>query len=119
GGKRWSEALCAGLGAPRAAVRVNAIAALGQAGSSCAGHPWARLLRSDPAEEVRAAVVRVLAATLQRTDGNEQGMSAEHASAAFELRRCSGFELSRRAASSCDAALGLGEGSLESPKSRA
>lgn len=118
-GKHWSEALCAGLGDPRAAVRVNAIAALGQAGSSCAGHPWARLLRSDPAEEVRAAVVRVLAATLQRTDGNEQGMSAEHASAAFELRRCSAFELSRRVASSCDAALGLGEGSLESPKSRA
>lgn len=58
------------------------------------------MLRSDPVEAVRAAVVRGLQAVLR--DGKQV------AEASFELRRCSAFERSRRVADLCDAAASWG-----------
>lgn len=105
--ERWRDLLCGGLEDARPAIRVNAVTALAGAMDGCPAQTWTRLLRGDPVEEVRAAVVRALMDRIAARPGTTA--TAEALDALFELRRCGAFDRSRRVASTCDAALGLTE----------
>lgn len=87
----------------RAAVRANAVGVL-LARRACGDEWWSRLLRQDPAEQVRVAVARGLALL----EGEPEPVRAK---ATFELRRCSAFERSARVARSCAEALARRAGS--------
>lgn len=92
----WQEQLCRALLDRRPAVRVNAVVGLFRLGHECATKRWSHVLRSDPAEPVRAAVARGLQTRIREGEGGA-------AEAEFELRRCAAFDRSRGVAGLCDA----------------
>lgn len=94
----WQEQLCRALVDRRPAVRVNAVVGLFRLGHECDHASWSYVLRSDPAEPVRAAVARGL-----QTKIRQGGKGA--AEAKVELRRCAAFDRSRAVAGLCEEAV--------------